>query len=306
MAHPHISVLLQEWLEALQNKQILTYVDCTLGAGGHAEAVLHKHPEITKFIGMDQDQHALQIAKKRLEPWKSRIQLIHSNFSELESILKESADAILIDLGVSSMQLDEKERGFSFQQEGPLDMRMDQTAELTAEEVINTFSEEELGEIFRDYGEEKRWRRAAAAVVHHRGKHPIKTTKDLVDALKPAFPGYFKKGISPYTLVFQGLRIYVNRELDVLETVLPHAIERLNPGGILGIISFHSLEDRIVKNRFREAAANRFPLDAPVDLAQPRDPIVRLVTRKPLTAGEEELKLNPRSRSAKMRIVEKL
>jgi 16S rRNA (cytosine1402-N4)-methyltransferase len=308
--HPHVSILLQEWLQDLKDKQLTYYIDATLGAGGHSEGVLKEHPELKALIGIDQDTHALKIAEERLQPWKSKLILIHENFSDLKSIVQKldigSVDGILIDLGVSSMQLDEKERGFSFGKEGPLDMRMNQEGNLTAADIVNDWSEQEIGTILRDYGEERKWRQAAKEIVSARKHRTIETTLDLVDVLKPVFPAYNKKGVHPMTLVFQGLRIAVNEELKVLENVLPQAIEALSPGGLLGVISFHSLEDRIVKNVFRLAASTWDNLDGPRDLANPKDPTIKLVHKKPLIPSDEEMRRNTRSRSAKLRIVEKI
>ena len=206
---------------------------------------------------------------------------------------EEKIDGIFLDIGVSSMQLDRPEKGFSLYKEGPLDMRMDASQDLDAARVVNTFSEKELGRIFLELGEEPRWRRAAHAIVEARKKKRFKTTTDLTEALKPVLTwgGRGGKKIHPMTLVFQALRIYVNDELGAIQGVIPEAIDLLAPGGLLGVISFHSLEDRIVKNAFREAAQNKK---------------VRLLTKKPLIADLAEMKRNPRSRSAKMRFVEKI
>ena len=212
----------------------------------------------------------------------------------------------LLDLGVSSMQLDEKERGFSFSKEGPLDMRMNPNGSLTAADIVNGWSEQDIAYVLREYGEERKWKQAAKAIVSNRKHKPMHTTLDLVANLSSIFPSYNKKGMHPMTLVFQGLRIAVNEELRVLEDVLPMAIDLLAPGGILGVISFHSLEDRIVKNTFKLAASEWDSLDGPRDLVKPKEPTIRLVHKKPLTPSDEEMKRNPRSRSAKLRIVEKL
>lgn len=296
MKRHHIPVLAKEWLNFLSERTIKNYVDGTLGAGGHAEVVLNEHQEIKKFLGVDQDPNALKLAFERLQPWIKKFSAVHGNFSELDVFLKDlkidSVDAILLDLGVSSMQLDQPERGFSFMQEGPLDMRMDPDNPVTAEEVVNTYSEQELGDIFRVYGEERRWLLAARAIVHARKKQKILSTQQLVGVLQAVFPRYSPKRIHPMTLIFQGLRIYVNQELEVLKKVLPKALQLLSPGGVLGVISFHSLEDRIVKNVFRSAAKEI--------------PGLHLLTKKPIQATREEMRVNPRSRSAKLRVIEKM
>lgn len=303
--YPHTSVLLSPWLKCLKDKKIHVYVDCTLGAGGHAQAVLEEHPEIRTFIGIDQDPQALLIAQQRLLPWKGKTTFFSSNFSSLKMLKIPPADAVLFDLGVSSMQLDQPERGFSFMREGPLDMRMNPEEMLNAEIIVNTWTEKELGRVLRDYGEEKRWRQAARAIVLARQHKPIRTTQELAAILQPVFR-FSKTKIHPLTLIFQGLRIAVNRELEVIEKTLPFAIEMLTPQGVLGVISFHSLEDRIVKNIFRDAASDKVETSGlGVGLFLPKEPSVELVTKKPLVPDSEEINHNPRSRSAKLRIVEK-
>lgn len=290
----HKSVLLKTFLSFYADRPIRTFLDGTIGAAGHARALLEAHPEIERLYGLDQDEEALQIAEKNLEPFRDKVRLIHGNFSEMDHLLPtKELDGILLDLGVSSMQLDRPEKGFSFSKEGPLDMRMDLSQPLDAATVVNTFPEKKLGEIFRDYGEEPRWRQAAKALVAARQKKRIQTTSDLADSLKLVLTwgGRGGKKIHPMTLVFQALRIYVNDELTSLEKVLPKAIELLVPGGRLGVISFHSLEDRIVKHTFRQWTVEK--------------KVVITLTKKPLIADMQEIKENPRSRSAKMRFVEK-
>lgn len=296
MKKPHIPVLAKEWLELLSRRSLTYYIDCTLGAGGHASEVLTSHPEIQRFFGIDQDPYALKIASENLKQWESKFIPIQGNFSDLDHLLKtksiKTVDGILLDLGVSSMQLDLPERGFSFSQEGPLDMRMSPDNSLTAEEVVNSYSEEELGNIFREYGEERRWRIAAKTIVQARRSKKISTTLELVKVLEGVFPRYSPRRIHPMTLIFQGLRIYVNQELEVLKSVLPKVIQLLSPGGILGVISFHSLEDRIVKNYFRTISKET--------------PTLNLITKKTIQATYEEKKINPRSRSAKLRAIERI
>lgn len=306
---PHISVLLSEILQFFEEQTLNTFVDGTLGGGGHTQAILERHPEIKRYVGIDQDPEALSIAKKRLAAWSDKLILVHGNFGKLKAHLTShgisQVQGMILDLGVSSMQLDQAEKGFSFMRDGPLDMRMNPENSLTAADIINTYSESELGRIFRDYGEEKQWRAAAKTIVSERDKQPIQTTNQLVEILRPSF-SWKKKGVNPLTLIFQALRICVNSELQVLEKVIPEAIELLAPGGRLGVISFHSLEDRIVKNAFRHAASDKFDNSGIGGLFLDKDPIVKILTKKPVYPQEEEIKNNPRSRSAKLRFIQKL
>jgi 16S rRNA (cytosine1402-N4)-methyltransferase len=309
MTLPHTSVLLHEMLHFFKDKHLKYFIDATLGAGGHSQAFLQDHPEIEMLIGIDQDPVAREIAKERLSPWKDKIHIIAGNFSDLSAHLNtlnvNKIDGIIFDLGVSSMQFDLPEKGFSFMREGPLDMRMDPTKFLTAAEIVNHWSEEDLGRIFRNYGEEKRWRAAARAIVAARNEKPINTTLELAEIIKKAIP-FVKKGIHPATLVFQALRISVNAELDVIETVLPMAVDLLDTGGRLGVISFHSLEDRIVKNFMRFSASDKFDTNGIAGVFLDKEPIVNLITRKPVVPSSEEIAMNPRSRSAKLRVLEKI
>jgi 16S rRNA (cytosine1402-N4)-methyltransferase len=307
----HFPDLLNQVLEAFADKSLHTFLDGTLGAGGHAKGLLETHPEIQLYIGMDQDSSALELAKKNLAAWHQKTYFLHSNFSkmkkELLNINIDKVDGILLDLGVSSMQLDQPEKGFSFMREGPLDMRMDSTQSLTAAEIVNTWPEQELGKIFRDFGEERQWRAAARAIVKAREHQVFSTTKQLADSLYPILSRHKKPGIHPLTLVFQGLRIAVNNELAVIEKTLPDAIQLLSPGGRLAVISFHSLEDRLVKDAFRYAASNKEDTAGlGGGLFISKSPSVIPISRKPVTAESEEVAINPRSRSAKLRIVEKL
>lgn len=310
MNYPHYSVLLDEFLSYFAERKISTFVDGTLGAAGHSSALLQAHPEIEQLIGFDQDPDALSIARERLRPWESKIILVQSNFVDLRAQLAnlhiKTVDGILLDLGVSSMQLDTPEKGFSFSKNGPLDMRMDPSASLTAEEIVNTWSEQELGKIFRDYGEEKQWRSAAWSIIKGRERKALKTTQDLVDILYPALKYKAKKGIHPATLIFQALRIAVNKELEVLEKVLPDALALLSPGGRLAVMTFHSLEDRIVKNYFRFIASDKYDTSGIGGMFLDKTPEAYILTRKPVGPSEEETRINPRSRSAKLRVVEKI
>lgn len=308
MYSPHTSILLNEILEYFKDKHLKYFVDATLGAGGHAEAFLSTHPEIELLIGIDQDSLAREIAHQRLAPWGNRVHIIAGNFSDLRTYLAQlgisQVEGMLFDLGVSSMQFDLPEKGFSFMRDGPLDMRMNPEKSLTAAEIVNTWSEAELGRIFRNYGEEKQWKAAAKAIVAYRQRKPIHTTLELAEILQTVIH-YKKKGINPATLVFQALRICVNAELEVLEVILPEAINLLTSGGLLGVISFHSLEDRIVKNAMRFAASDKFNTNGIGGVFLDKEPIVKLITKKPVIPSEEEIANNPRSRSAKLRIVEK-
>lgn len=305
----HSPVLIEAVLHAFEEISLHVLVDGTLGAGGHASALLAKHPEIEHFIGFDQDPAALKLAESQLMPWKGKTTLIQSNFVQFDDHLIrmgiQSIDGMLLDLGVSSMQLDTPERGFSFSQEGPLDMRMDPDAPLTAADIVNSWPERELGLLFRDSGEEKQWKRAARAVVKAREKKPILTTTQLVEILLPVLYSK-KKSIHPVTLIFQALRICVNQELEKLETCLPLAIDKLSKGGRLAVISFHSLEDRVVKNLFRYEASDKESTSGIGGVFLSKEPRVRLITKKPIMASDAEVEQNPRSRSAKLRVLEKL
>lgn len=306
--HPHTSVLLQEVLEIFQGKHLSVFVDGTLGLGGHSEALLQAHPEIQSFIGIDQDESALKYAKERLSPWKDKITFAKGNFKDIEKIAAIHAgemDGILLDIGVSSIQLDQAERGFSFLREGPLDMRMDTSSVLTAGQIVNEWSEADLSFLFKRYGEEPQAKRAARIIVDVRKKTPFKTTLELAQALEPLVPKY-KQRIHPATLVFQALRIAVNDELGVLEQLLPAALKLLRPKGILAVISFHSLEDRLVKEFFRNEASDKLSTSGIGGMFLDKEPAVKLLTRKPVTASENEIAANPRSRSAKLRAAEKL
>ena len=302
MSERHQSVLLREVIEAFTPCCLNTFADGTVGAGGHSTAIIEKHPEIQAFHAFDQDQTALAIAKSHLPPF---VQFHHLNFSKMPSILpKGSLDGILIDIGVSSMQIDTAERGFSFQKEGPLDMRMDQTALLTASEIVNQWPEAELGRIFRDYGEEKFWRKAAGFICQARKEKKLETTLDLRQVLKRAIKSS-KEGIDPSTRVFQALRIAVNKELEHLEIFLKGAIDLLKPKGRLAVISFHSLEDRIVKQAFQFAASDKLSSMGRRGLFLDKEPTVHIITKKAIGPTPEEVVLNRRSRSAKLRVVEK-
>lgn len=306
MSFTHQPVLLAEVLAAFHNRPLHRFVDCTLGLGGHATAILEAHPEISEFVGCDQDPAAREIATERLAPWGSKLRIIAGNFSTLSDTEIAAVDGMLVDLGVSSLQLDHAARGFSFRFEGPLDMRMDPNETLTAADIVNHWSESDLGRLLRDLGEEKDWRTITRAIVKARKLQPIETTTQLADLIVPLFPFHRRrKAIHPATLTFQALRLCVNRELDVLKTLLPWAINALAPGGRLAVISFHSLEDRIVKQVFQDAASDKVSTSGQGGIFLDKTPLVKILSRKPMACTEEEADENPRARSAKLRVVEK-
>ena len=306
----HVSVLLHECLDGLHIKPDGIYVDGTLGGAGHSSQIVQ---QLTtgRLIGIDRDPVALAAAGKRLEPYKEKVTLEHSNFSEMAQVLKDldisGVDGILLDLGVSSPQLDDGARGFSYMADAPLDMRMNAEDALDAETVVNTWSQEELKRILYTYGEERYAPQIAAAICRKRAEAPIKTTLELVDVIRSAMPAAaLREKQHPAKRSFQAIRIAVNDELGAVERIMGEAIDLLNPGGRLAIITFHSLEDRIVKNGMAEAAKGCVcPPSFPVCVCG-KKPLVKLISRKPITASEEELNDNPRARSAKLRVCEKL
>jgi 16S rRNA (cytosine1402-N4)-methyltransferase len=306
----HITVLLNETVAGLNIKANGIYVDCTLGGAGHSRAILDQLKGGV-LIGIDQDDKALKAAAERLSSDENRIVLVKSNFSRLAEILRElgysKVDGILFDLGVSSPQLDEAERGFSYQYDAPLDMRMDRSQQLTAHEIVNTWEEEELARIIHEYGEEKFARKIAKKIVERREKEPIETTLQLVEVIKEGIPAAARRsGPHPAKRTFQAIRIAVNQELEVFERTIHTAIDLLAPGGRVAVITFHSLEDRICKEAFTNRAKGCIcPPDFPICTCGVR-PDIRIINRKPITASEKELELNHRSRSAKLRIAEKL
>jgi 16S rRNA (cytosine1402-N4)-methyltransferase len=302
----HISVLRDACIEGLALRPDGIYVDGTLGGGGHAEAILE---QLTtgKLIGIDQDADALAAATKRLERFGDRFIPYRSNFADLEHVLVDlgidAIDGILLDLGVSSYQLDEADRGFSYMADGELDMRMDRRQALTAADVVNTYSEEALTEIITSYGEERWAKRIAEFICQER---PIETTEELVAVIKKAVPkGARRDGPHPAKRTFQAIRIEVNDELGVITRAIDAAVARMRPGGRIAIITFHSLEDRIVKNHFKELAKGCVcPPEFPVCVCD-KEREVKIITRKPILPTEEELEQNPRARSAKLRVAER-
>ncbi len=306
----HVSVLLDECIEGLNIKPDGIYVDGTLGGAGHSSQIV-KHLTTGRLIGIDRDNVALRAAEERLKPYADRVTLVHANFCEIASVLESlgisGVDGILLDLGVSSPQLDDGARGFSYMADAPLDMRMNNEDALTAYTVVNEWSYEELKRILYDYGEERYAPKIAAAICTAREQKPIETTLELVDIIRTAMPSAaLREKQHPAKRSFQAIRIAVNDELGSVEKVMRDAIPALNAGGRLAIITFHSLEDRIVKNGMADAAKGcTCPPNFPVCVCGNR-PKVKLITRKPIVSGEEELARNPRARSAKLRVCEKL
>ncbi|MBR6120398.1 MAG: 16S rRNA (cytosine(1402)-N(4))-methyltransferase RsmH [Oscillospiraceae bacterium] len=306
----HISVLLKESIEALNIRPDGIYLDGTLGGAGHSAEIARRLSGGT-LIGVDRDPKALTAAEQRLAPWMDRVELVHSNFRELDAILDglgiPAVDGILLDLGVSSPQLDEADRGFSYMADAPLDMRMDPSDPLTAYEIVNTWPQEELRRILFSYGEERYAPLIAAAIVRRREQAPIESTLALVDVIRGAMPQKaLREKQHPAKRSFQALRIAVNDELGAVDAVMQRAIDRLKPGGRLAVITFHSLEDRIVKNAMAEAVRGcTCPPEFPVCVCG-KKPRLKLIARKPIVAGEEELERNPRARSAKLRVAERL
>ena len=306
----HVSVLLDECIDALQIRPDGIYLDGTLGGAGHACEVARRLVTGT-LIGIDRDPAALEAASARLAPYAGRVRLVHGNFSDLDAILDNlgipAVDGMLFDLGVSSPQLDEASRGFSYMADAPLDMRMNPEDTLTAWTVVNEWPRSELRRILQDYGEERYAGLIAAAIERRRTERPIATTLELVDVIRGAMPAAaLREKQHPAKRSFQAIRIAVNDELGEVERMMRAAIDRLNPGGRLAVITFHSLEDRIVKSAMAEAARGCIcPPKLPVCVCG-RTPKVKLTPRKPITAGPEELARNPRARSAKLRVAERL
>lgn len=313
----HITVLKEEATEGLHIKRDGIYVDCTLGGAGHSSLIASKLGEYGRLIALDQDDWALNNAKERLAPYEDKVSLVKTNFRHLEDALKELAvpmkdgipqvDGILYDLGVSSPQFDEGERGFSYNHDAPLDMRMDQTSDLTAWHIVNEWPEQEIARVLYQYGEEKFSRRIAKFILEHRRQAPIQTTGQLVDIIKEGIPAAARRtGGHPAKRSFQALRIAVNDELGAFEESLHQAVRCLAPGGRVSVITFHSLEDRICKQIFNGYVGKcTCPPDFPMCVCGGEGEL-KLVNRKPIVPGEAELEQNPRARSAKLRVAEKL
>lgn len=310
MAFEHKSVLLYETVDSLNIKPDGIYVDGTLGGGGHAYEVCSRLGKHGRLIGIDQDADAIAAATKRLEPFADKVTVVRSNYENIASVLHdlgiEKVDGIYLDLGVSSYQLDTASRGFTYREDAPLDMRMDQRNTQTAADIVNTYSETELYHIIRDYGEDRFAKNIAKHIVQRRQEKPYETTGELIETIKAAIPAKIRAtGGHPAKRTFQAIRIELNHELDVLNRSIDTMIDLLNPGGRLSIITFHSLEDRIVKKRFRD---NENPCICP-----PEFPVCMcgrkskgtVITRKPIVPGEEELEYNKRSKSSKLRVFER-
>lgn len=311
MEFQHKSVLLQECINALNIRPDGIYLDGTLGGAGHSSQIARRLTEGGRLIGVDRDRTALAAAKERLAPYADRVTLVHSNFAEIDAILDSlgipAVDGMLFDLGVSSPQLDDASRGFSYMADAQLDMRMDKDDALTAGEVVNTWPQGELRRILYDYGEERYAPQIAAAICRAREKAPVETTLELVDIIRSAMPAQaLREKQHPAKRSFQAIRIAVNDELGAVSRMMQAAVGRLNPGGRLAVITFHSLEDRIVKSEMQQAARGcTCPPEFPVCVCG-KKPLVKLVTRKPIVSGPAELEENPRARSAKLRVAEKL
>ncbi|ADL69271.1 16S rRNA (cytosine(1402)-N(4))-methyltransferase RsmH [Thermoanaerobacterium thermosaccharolyticum] len=308
MEFKHESVLLNETIEYLKVKPDGVYVDGTLGGGGHSYEILRRLPR-GRLIAIDRDMDALYAASVRLKDFNN-VTYVHDNYKNIKNILKnidiERIDGAILDLGVSSYQLDEVKRGFSYMHDAPLDMRMDKGSALTAEHVVNNYSEDDIARILFDYGEEKWAKRIAKFIVEERKKRSIKTTFQLVDIIKKAVPASKRRtGPHPAKRTFQAIRIEVNDELKGLDSAIDDFIDVMNPNGRIAIITFHSLEDRIVKNMYKKLEN---PCTCPKNLPCTcgKKPVIKIITKKPVTPNKEELKTNPRSRSAKLRVAEKL
>ena len=309
MKNKHIPVLLKECIEQLQIFPNGIYLDCTYGKGGHSKEILNKLGSTGKLIAIDQDYSIVQETKEALDNI-GNFEIFHTNFKHLEKVLGDNylgkIDGILADIGVSSIQLDSPSRGFSFNKEGPLDMRMDQSLETTAEKIINLYSLEKLVEIFRTYGEERFAKPIARNIIRQRDNASISSTLQLAEICKQSIPRKLWKEKHPATRVFQAIRIEVNSELDSLKGLLNNGIQYLKPGGRLLIITFHSLEDRIVKNFFKQKVIKcTCPKSIPICTCDTK-PSGKIITPRPITPSEKEIKINPRSRSAKLRVLEKL
>ncbi len=310
MEFKHFSVMLEECIEMLNIKENGIYVDCTLGGAGHSSEILKRLSSKGRLIGIDQDLDALKAAKEKLKNF-TNVTYVHNNFYNIQEILKEleieKVDGILMDLGVSSYQLDEGERGFSYMKDAALDMRMNREEVFSAYNVVNEYSEDELFKILKEYGEEKFSRRIAGKIVEQRKIKPIESTSELVHITDGCIPGKFKReGGHPAKRTFQAIRIEVNGELRILDKAIEDGINALNSDGVMAIMTFHSLEDRIVKNKFRDLTDPcKCPKNLPMCVCG-KKPIIKLINKKPIEASEEELSNNSRSRSAKLRGCKKI
>ena len=311
MEFVHKSIMLEEVIESLAIKPNGIYVDGTLGGAGHSSEIVKRLGEDGRLIGIDQDGEAIEAATKRLEPYKDKVTVVRSNYAQMKEVLRDlgipKVDGILLDLGVSSYQLDNAERGFTYREDVPLDMRMDQRQTKTAKDIVNDYSEMELYHIIRNYGEDKFAKNIAKHIVAARAIKPIETTGELTEIIRASIPMKVQAtGGHPAKRTFQAIRIELNKELEVLQNNLDEMIDLLNPEGRICIITFHSLEDRIVKTAMAAAAKGcTCPPEFPVCVCG-KKPQVKVLTRKPITSTPQELEENPRARSAKLRICEKL
>lgn len=311
MEFSHVSVLLEETIDSLNIKPDGIYVDGTLGGGGHSLEICKRLGDGGRLIGIDQDMDAIRAATERLKNYSDKITIVHSNYQNIDSVLRDlsigGVDGIVLDLGVSSYQLDNVDRGFTYREDTPLDMRMDQSQPMTAKDIVNEYSEQELFRVIRDYGEDSFAKNIAKHIVKARQDKPIETTGELNDIIRAAIPARVRQGGGhPSKKTFQAIRIELNRELDVLEQSLDKMIGLLNPGGRLSIITFHSLEDRIVKNIFRK---NMNPCICPPEFPVctcGRVPTGKVITRKPIVPDVEEISNNKRAKSSKLRVFEKI
>ena len=311
MEFVHKSIMLEEVIESLAIKPNGIYVDGTLGGAGHSSEIVKRLGEDGRLIGIDQDGEAIEAATKRLKPYKDKVTIVRSNYAQMKEVLRDlgipKVDGILLDLGVSSYQLDNAERGFTYREDVPLDMRMDQRQKMTARDIVNDYSESELYRVIRDYGEDRFAKNIAKHIVAERTKGPIETTGQLNEIISHAIPMKIQKTSGhPSKRTFQALRIELNHELDVLRDTLDDMIDLLNPGGRLCIITFHSLEDRIVKSSFRKnenpcICPSHFPVCVCGNVSKGK-----VITRKPILPSEEELTVNSRSKSAKLRVFERV
>lgn len=309
MEFKHVSVLLEETIEALNVKEDGIYVDCTLGGGGHSYEILKRLSPKGRLIGIDQDTAALKAAGERLKQFNN-VTYVHNNFYNIDEILQElnieKVDGIMMDLGVSSYQLDEAERGFSYMKDAPLDMRMNRDSSTSAYDIVNFYSEEQIFKIIKEYGEDNFAKRIAKFIVQRREKEPIKTTLELVDIIRQAIPARFQKDGHPAKRTFQAIRIEVNRELQILDKAVEDSVNRLNKGGRIAIITFHSLEDRKIKVKFKQLEN---PCTCPPDFPMcvcGKKPLVKLISKKPIEPSIEEAENNSRSKSAKLRVAERI
>lgn len=310
MEFKHVSVLLDETIDSLNIKSDGVYVDGTLGGGGHSLEICRRLGKNGRLIGIDRDMDAIRAAKDRLRDYADRVTIVHGNYQDIDSVLRglslSGVDGIVLDLGVSSYQLDNAERGFTYREDTPLDMRMDQSQSMTARDIVNNYSEQELYRVIRDYGEDGFAKNIAKHIVRRRQEHPIETTGELNEIIKAAIPARVRQNTGhPSKKTFQAIRIELNRELEILEQSVDKMIELLNPNGRLCIITFHSLEDRIVKNIFRR---NMNPCICPPEFPVctcGRVSLGHVVTRKPIVPDEAELESNKRAKSSKLRVFEK-